>query len=45
MLKKILITDGVHDVLIDGLKKLGFQITYLPDYNPDNLAGEIHEYH
>ena len=34
MIKKILITDGVHKLLIEGLENLGFEIDYLPDYNP-----------
>ena len=44
MTKKILITDGVHELLINGLQKLGFEINYNPAYNPENLINEISQY-
>ena len=44
MTKKILITDGVHELLRDGLKKLGFEVNYNPTYNPEDLINEIGQY-
>ncbi|MBX2817063.1 MAG: hydroxyacid dehydrogenase [Saprospiraceae bacterium] len=34
---KVLITDHVHDLLIDGLAQLGYDCTYMPDLDPGDF--------
>jgi D-3-phosphoglycerate dehydrogenase len=41
---KILLTEEVHKVLVDGLKESGLKIDYLPDHSYDDLQDIIHEY-
>jgi D-3-phosphoglycerate dehydrogenase / 2-oxoglutarate reductase len=44
MLKKILITDKVHPLLIDGLKDIGYEITYDTTVDMSILPSIIHQY-
>ncbi len=44
MNKKILITDKVHSLLIDGLEKLGFNVDYDTSIDMELLPNIIHEY-
>ena len=37
MNSKVLVTDKVHFDLIEGLEKLGYEVEYLPDFNPEKL--------
>lgn len=41
---KILITDNVHQLLIDNLEKSGFKITYLPEITWDEVFDIIDDY-
>src|SRR5690625_115412 len=43
--KKILITDGVHPILPDELKKTGFSVDYHPDISPEKAGEMIGPYH
>jgi len=45
MVKKILITDGVHKVLSDGLKKAGFEVDYYPRISLDKVITMAAPYH
>lgn len=45
MAKKILITDGVHPVLIEGLKKAGFQLEYHPKISLDKVKTMVSDFH
>jgi D-3-phosphoglycerate dehydrogenase / 2-oxoglutarate reductase len=44
MVKKILVTDDVHEVLMDGLKGLGFEIDYEPNITNEAVHGIIGGY-
>ncbi len=41
---KVLFIDTTHPVLKKGLKKMGFQCDYFPDYKRDDFEAIIHEY-
>ncbi len=43
-MKKVLITDGVHDLLVEGLKNAGFVLDYFPDIKLDEVKRIIHDY-
>jgi len=43
-LKKVLITDFVHDLLIEGLENAGFEVVYLPKIKLDEVKAIIHRY-
>lgn len=45
MEKKVLITDGVHKVLPDGLKKAGFEIDYRPKISLEKVVELVNPYH
>lgn len=42
--KKVLITDKVHDLLVDGMQSLGFEVHYDTSVDMNVLEGIIHEY-
>jgi len=42
--RKILITDEVHSLLIEGLREMGFDVHYLPQITPAEILNTIHEY-
>ena len=42
--RKILITDDVHALLPDGLRKMGFEVHYLPLITPEEVLNTIQEY-
>ncbi len=42
--KKVLITDGVHQVMFDGLKNLGFETEYLPNISLEEVHEKAHLY-
>jgi D-3-phosphoglycerate dehydrogenase / 2-oxoglutarate reductase len=44
MAKKILVTDDVHEVLMDGLKGLGFELDYEPNITNEAVHGIIGSY-
>jgi D-3-phosphoglycerate dehydrogenase len=44
MTKKILITDEVHSLLVDGLSNDGFTVDYKPKITPAEVLDTIHEY-
>jgi D-3-phosphoglycerate dehydrogenase / 2-oxoglutarate reductase len=44
MVKKILVTDDVHEVLMDGLKGLGFEIDYEPNITNEAVHRIIGDY-
>lgn len=44
MLPKVLITDAVHELLIDGLTRAGYQCDYLPDISMAQTMDMIPEY-
>jgi len=41
---RVLITDFVHELLIEGLKNAGFEVTYLPEIKLDEVKSIIHDY-
>lgn len=43
--KKILITDGVHNTLPEGLKKAGFEIDYYPKISLKKVISMVTSYH
>ncbi len=43
-MKKVLITDFVHDLLIEGLESAGFEVVYLPKIKLDEVKDIIHRY-
>ncbi len=43
-MKKVLITDYVHDDLIDGLSQLGYQVTYKKNITLAEVTAGIHDY-
>ncbi len=43
-MKKVLITDGVHDLLIKGFEKEGFQVDYNPNISLSEVKSIIGEY-
>ena len=43
-MKKVLITDFVHDLLIEGLENAGFEVVYLPKIKLDEVKAIIHRY-
>ncbi len=45
MKKKVLITDGVHNILATGLKKAGFEVDYHPKISLDKVIGMVRPYH
>ncbi len=45
MVKKILITDKVHDLLPQGLKDLGFDVIYDTSVDNDKLDTILHDFH
>src|SRR5680860_1898685 len=45
MKKKILITDGVHKILPNGLKEAGSEIDYFPKISQDKVISMISPYH
>lgn len=44
-MKKVLITDDTHPLLLDGLERMGFTCHYLPDITPETVLQIIPEYH
>lgn len=42
--KKIIITDNVHSILIDGLVELGFKVDYFPDIQPSETKNILMSY-
>lgn len=44
MLKKVLITDGVHPLLIEGLKVKGFDCDYRPAISLEDVRQIVEEY-
>ncbi len=42
--KKVLITDDLHPLMIEGLTKLGYHIDYQPDITLEAVREVIHEY-
>lgn len=45
MFKKILITDGVHKVLPEGLEKAGFEVDYFPKISLEKVISLARPYH
>ena len=43
-LRRVLITDAVHEVLPKGLEKLGYDLTYLPEISLAEVHQVVHEY-
>lgn len=43
-MKKVLITDKVHDILITSLKSAGFGVDYEPDVSPDMARHMVEQY-
>lgn len=41
---KVLITDGVHPAMFEGLEQLGFSHEYLPEISLEEVHGIIHQY-
>jgi D-3-phosphoglycerate dehydrogenase len=41
---RILIIDDVHGLLISGLKELGYEVDYEPDYTKQQVLDSIHQY-
>lgn len=41
---RVLIIDDVHERLIDGLKEIGMEVDYCPDYTPQQVMEKIHQY-
>lgn len=44
-MQRVLITDDVHPVLLDGLKKRGFDFDYHPDITLDQTRQVVDQYH
>jgi D-3-phosphoglycerate dehydrogenase / 2-oxoglutarate reductase len=44
MVKRVLVTDDVHEILIEGLKNLGFEIDYQPNITNEAVHGIIGDY-
>ncbi|MGB1247947.1 MAG: NAD(P)-dependent oxidoreductase [Chitinophagales bacterium] len=44
-MKKVLITDSVHTILIEGLEEAGFQCHYQPDISYEKVKEIVGEYH
>jgi D-3-phosphoglycerate dehydrogenase / 2-oxoglutarate reductase len=44
MVKRILVTDDVHEVLMDGLKGLGFELDYQPNITNEAVHSIIEDY-
>lgn len=42
---KVLITDHVHELLIEKLKIAGYQVDYLPEIGIDEVKSIVHDYH
>lgn len=42
--KKVLITDGVHELLLDGLKRLGYEIDYHPNIKLQEVRQIVAQY-
>ncbi len=42
---KVLITDNVHQLLIDDLSNEGYDVTYLPDIHLNEVKNIIKDYH
>jgi len=43
-MKKVLVTDGVHPVILEGLENEGFQCDYLPKIKLEEVRKMVHEY-
>ena len=43
-MKKALLTDSVHPILIEGLSSKGYQVEYAPDITYDAVKKSIHLY-
>jgi len=43
-MKKVLVTDGVHPLLLEGLESLGFQCDYHPKISLEKVLGMVHDY-
>lgn len=43
-MKKVLITDDVHEILIHGLEKAGYEVNYLPHINLEETLSIITDY-
>jgi D-3-phosphoglycerate dehydrogenase len=41
---KILLTESVHEMLVDGLKEMGFQVDFLPGHDYEYFKSIIHDY-
>lgn len=41
---RVLIIDDVHERLTDGLKEIGMEVDYFPDYTPQQVLEQIHQY-
>lgn len=44
-MKKVLITDAVHQVLIEGLAAANYSCTYVPNITYDEVCAQISDYH
>lgn len=42
---RVLIIDDVHERLTQGLKEMGMEVDYFPDYTPQQVLEHIHQYH
>ncbi len=45
MAKKVLITDDVHQILIDGLERAGYEVDYFPKISLEKVISIIGPYH
>ncbi|MES2559708.1 MAG: NAD(P)-dependent oxidoreductase [Bacteroidota bacterium] len=41
---RVLIIDDVHERLTEGLKEIGMEVDYFPDYSPQQVLEQIHQY-
>lgn len=44
MMNKVLITDAVHPVLIEGMQAKAYEVTYMPDISYEETKKIIHDY-
>jgi len=43
-MKRVLITDDCHPILMDGLERLGYVCHFVPNITPEETADRIHDY-
>jgi len=43
-MRKVLVTDGVHPLLLEGLERLGFQCDYFPKISLERVRGMVSDY-